>query len=312
MASDAGVRDAKDLIEQAEAKTNIFELPCLEMKAAVRIDNKGRPLDGSYVLLWNGPDQWREEITFPGYSEVQVGSKGVVFLKRTTDFLPWRIGQLRWTLGYGPRTSNLQSFVHLAPGPHEAVKKVLSLKLQGRKVECVEIADKEGNSRQVRVDPSTGILVRQDPFVDRDVTSVGTRLFPRFLSYVERGKSVVEINVRELKAIDQMASSVFEPPQGATVKPGCMNPSPARRIKRVTPRYPEEERRSRIQGTVAMQAVIGKDGNPRGLRLVSGVTPGLNDISLEAARQWRYEPATCNGIAVDVETLLTVQYELRW
>jgi hypothetical protein len=39
------------------------------MKAALQIDNAGKPLDGSYRLLWNGPEQWREEISFPGYTE---------------------------------------------------------------------------------------------------------------------------------------------------------------------------------------------------------------------------------------------------
>jgi hypothetical protein len=88
VASDKAQQEGKMLVEQAEARTNIFALPSFEMKASVRIDNKGKPLDGSYMLLWNGPGQWREEISFPGYTEVQVGGKGVVFLKRSTDVIP--------------------------------------------------------------------------------------------------------------------------------------------------------------------------------------------------------------------------------
>jgi hypothetical protein len=33
-------------------------------------------------------DQWREEITLPGYSEIQVAGKGVVYLKRNAAFMP--------------------------------------------------------------------------------------------------------------------------------------------------------------------------------------------------------------------------------
>src|SRR6266566_1814873 len=87
-ASGKANREGTDLVEQAAAKANIFELPSFEMKASIRIDNKGNPLDGSYMLLWNGPEQWRQEISLPGYSEVTVGVKGVVFLKRSTDFIP--------------------------------------------------------------------------------------------------------------------------------------------------------------------------------------------------------------------------------
>jgi hypothetical protein len=62
LASDKASQEAKQLLEQAELRANILELPSFEMKASVRIDNQGKPLDGSYTLLWNGPDQWREMI----------------------------------------------------------------------------------------------------------------------------------------------------------------------------------------------------------------------------------------------------------
>jgi hypothetical protein len=72
-------QSAADLIQQAISKMNIFDLPAFEMKAHVQVLNQGKPLEGSYSLLWNGPDQWREEITFPGYSEIQVEQNGTVF-----------------------------------------------------------------------------------------------------------------------------------------------------------------------------------------------------------------------------------------
>jgi hypothetical protein len=59
---------ATDLLEQANAKSNLRELPSFEMKASVKIENKGQQLEGSYMLLWNGPNQWREELSLPGYT----------------------------------------------------------------------------------------------------------------------------------------------------------------------------------------------------------------------------------------------------
>ena len=57
-------------------------------------------LDGHYQLMWNGPDQWREQITFPDYDEVQIGGKEKVWTSRTTDFLPFAISNcmLPWVL----------------------------------------------------------------------------------------------------------------------------------------------------------------------------------------------------------------------
>jgi len=282
IASNNQSQEGKDLIEKAAEKMSIFALPYFEMKGNVRIDNQGKPLDGTYLLLWNGPDQWREEINFPGYTEIQLGSKGVVFLKRNVDFMPLRINQLRTALGYGT-AGNSVSMMSLTPRSDETIKRVKDRKVNGTKVKCAEIADQDKHTREVCVDASTGTLVREGAFLDKDMMPVGPKLFPRFLSYVQGGKPLAEVQVTELKTTEQFPSAA----------------------------YPEEERRSHVEGTVAIYTWIGVDGNPRDFRIVSGVTPGLNAASIDGVQQWRYDPATCNGTPVEVETVLTVNYSLR-
>jgi hypothetical protein len=142
IASDNQSQDGNDLVAKAAEKMNIFALPYFEMKANVRIDNQGKPLDGTYLLLWNGPEQWREEINFPGYTETQLGGKGVVFLKRSTDFMPLRINQLHAALGYGT-AGTYGSMISLAPRSDETIKKVKDRKVNGTKVKCAEVADQE-------------------------------------------------------------------------------------------------------------------------------------------------------------------------
>ena len=85
------------------------------------------------MLLWNSPEQWREEISFPGYSQVKIGRKGVISLKRPTEFIPLRIAQLDRALSYGR--------LSLAFKPEETVKQVHDRNINGIKVACVEIAD---------------------------------------------------------------------------------------------------------------------------------------------------------------------------
>src|SRR6266852_3490605 len=77
----------------------------------------------------------------------------------------------------------------------------------------------------------------------------------RFLSYVEDGKPLAEVQVTELKASERLPSSAFEPPREAVPKPGCIEPSGGHRVKKVQRRYSEAERQSRTQGTVAIYAV---------------------------------------------------------
>src|SRR2546428_3502620 len=81
-------QEGKDLIEKAAEKMSIFALPYFEMKGNVRIDNQGKPLDGTYLLLWNGPDQWRGQHNFSRPPGTPLGGGGVGFLYRTDHFMP--------------------------------------------------------------------------------------------------------------------------------------------------------------------------------------------------------------------------------
>jgi protein TonB len=58
-----------------------------------------------------------------------------------------------------------------------------------------------------------------------------------------------------------------------------------------------------------LQAVIGKDGAVRGLRVMSG-HPMLIEAAIEAVKQWRYKPYSLNGEPVEVDTRISVNFTL--
>jgi protein TonB len=60
-------------------------------------------------------------------------------------------------------------------------------------------------------------------------------------------------------------------------------------LRQVRPQYPSLARQARIQGTVVLQAVIGKDGRIENLQLVSG-QPMLSQAAIDAVKQWLYRP----------------------
>lgn len=80
-------------------------------------------------------------------------------------------------------------------------------------------------------------------------------------------------------------------------------------VHEVKPVYPPLARQARIQGTVMLQALIGKDGRIENLQLISG-HPMLSPAAIEAVRHWRYRPYTLNGEPVEVETAITVNFVL--
>jgi len=80
-------------------------------------------------------------------------------------------------------------------------------------------------------------------------------------------------------------------------------------IVKIVPKYPEYAKENRIQGTVVLHAIIDKQGKVAELHTLSG-HPSLAPTALEAVRQWRYKPYLLNGEAVEVETTITVNFNL--
>lgn len=80
-------------------------------------------------------------------------------------------------------------------------------------------------------------------------------------------------------------------------------------IHSVQPLYPPIARSARIQGSVVLAAVIGKDGAITGLRVLSG-HPLLVKAAVEAVSQWRYRPYVLNSEAIEVDTQITVNFTL--
>lgn len=80
-------------------------------------------------------------------------------------------------------------------------------------------------------------------------------------------------------------------------------------VHRVEPRYPKIALTARVTGVVQLHAIIGRDGAIKELEAVSG-HPMLIPAAIEAVKEWRYRPYLLNGEAVEVETNVTVTFQL--
>ncbi len=84
--------------------------------------------------------------------------------------------------------------------------------------------------------------------------------------------------------------------------------TPPRARHLVPPQYPSDDIAQSLRGSVTVGFVIGRDGHTGNIRIVSSTPPGVFDqAALQAVREWRFEPATVNGVAVPTnanETLI--------
>ncbi|HEY0564649.1 MAG TPA: energy transducer TonB, partial [Terriglobales bacterium] len=67
---------------------------------------------------------------------------------------------------------------------------------------------------------------------------------------------------------------------------------------------------ARIQGAVVLAATISKSGSIEGLHVVSG-HPMLVQAAMDAVKQWRYKPYMLNGEPTEVETTITVNFNMN-
>lgn len=81
----------------------------------------------------------------------------------------------------------------------------------------------------------------------------------------------------------------------------------AQLIEKIPPVYPEMARRQRVSGMVRMELVIDEKGKVESIRTLSG-HPFLVGPASTAVKQWKYAPATINGVPVKVTTILELVF----
>ncbi|HET8644156.1 MAG TPA: energy transducer TonB, partial [Vicinamibacteria bacterium] len=86
--------------------------------------------------------------------------------------------------------------------------------------------------------------------------------------------------------------------------------TPPRKVRNVSPVYPEAARQSRTEGVVALEATIGTTGCIHSLRVLSG-PPALALAAMAGVAQWRYSPALLDGRPVPVIMTVTVNFRGR-
>jgi len=81
-------------------------------------------------------------------------------------------------------------------------------------------------------------------------------------------------------------------------------------ITKVAPLYPDLAREASVDGTVMVQALVGKDGRVRDTRVVKSI-PMLDAAAVAAVRQWVFKPALSNNKPVAVWVAVPVKFTLH-
>ena len=79
-------------------------------------------------------------------------------------------------------------------------------------------------------------------------------------------------------------------------------------VHRVDPVYPAEARKGKLEGTIALDIVIGRDGSVVSIHALNGPEI-LARAAMDALRWWKFEPYRINGEPAVVETTVAVEFK---
>jgi len=119
----------------------------------------------------------------------------------------------------------------------------------------------------------------------------------------------------------QVTAAPEPPGAGTATPPAAASPAPAAApeppqgfrqnailVYKVDPVYPKEARQMGVRGVVQMVATIGTDGHVRDVMVVKSPNPALAVAAVEAVRQWVYRPTLVNGVPVENETHISINF----
>ena len=107
-----------------------------------------------------------------------------------------------------------------------------------------------------------------------------------------------------------MASVSLGQPAGPPYRVGDDVTRPEK-ISGSAPAYTAEDRAAGVSGTVILEAVIDEQGNVTNVKVLKGLSAGLDESSMKAVRSWKFDPARMGGRPVPVYYTLTVNFMIE-
>ncbi len=94
---------------------------------------------------------------------------------------------------------------------------------------------------------------------------------------------------------------VYEP--GGDVKPPKL-------VHYVEPDFSPSSKEAFVEGVVRISTIVKMDGKPAKLRVVKGLSAEEDRLATTAVEQWRFQPGTRQGQAVNVHVTVEVEFHL--
>jgi TonB family protein len=110
---------------------------------------------------------------------------------------------------------------------------------------------------------------------------------------------------------DELESGLKNPAMASAEKPQVQVPAEVMEkllVHKVEPTYPAEARKLNLQGVIALDIVVGRDGSVVSMHALNGPEV-LAQAATDSLRWWKFEPYRLNGEPAVVETTVAVEFK---
>ena len=302
----ASKQEEADALMKQAAALSLFQAndaPPFRLRLHLKLAGmRSGSVEGNYSWASNAHGQWRQELTFADFVQLQGGSADRQWQKRSVDFEP---KPSAWVL-------NLVNNLHrLTIRPDEELEKI---NREGP-LRCLEFRAGSDGRRSVCFDKDgllTSVML-SDPdtvYEYSNYTSLAEKRFPRSLRVTWNGRHVVDAELQELTSDRDISDDTFVAPPGAIERASCWSPQGGHLLKKVQPLYPITARDQYQTGSVTLYIEITKDGTVRNPQVIQTAGLVLNDAALTAVKQWQFAPYMCGNTPIEMEDEVTVIFSL--
>jgi TonB family protein len=113
------------------------------------------------------------------------------------------------------------------------------------------------------------------------------------------------------RAWEELESGLKKPEAAAAEKGRVQIPAEVMQkllVHRVEPVYPADARKQNLQGIIAVDIVVAKDGSVTSMKALNGPDL-LANAAMDALRWWKFDPYRVNGEPMEVETTVAVEFK---
>ena len=82
-------------------------------------------------------------------------------------------------------------------------------------------------------------------------------------------------------------------------------------LREVKPQYSRSASERGVEGNVALEGLVLPDGSITAIRVVRSLDPELDELAIQALRQWQFSPATIDGRPVPSTMRVELTFSLR-